>query len=168
MSENQTTKECKGCGKILSISDFYKTPNTKDGRFGKCKSCYLAMCKERTIMLKRTSLEWVERNAEYQRLHKRRQREQNPETFVDDGRIKRWNQRNRIKRNAHSLVRWALLNGKIKASPCHCGQKGEAHHEDYSKPLDVVWLCKQHHTERHLEINKEKRALKFATTNNPK
>lgn len=30
-----------------------------------------------------------------------------------------------------------------------CGVKAEAHHEDYSKPLEVRWLCKKHHAEAH-------------------
>ena len=31
-----------------------------------------------------------------------------------------------------------------------CGKKADAHHEDYSKPLDVMWLCRQHHIQRHM------------------
>jgi len=27
--------------------------------------------------------------------------------------------------------------------------KAEAHHDDYSRPLDVRWLCKRHHEEAH-------------------
>ena len=37
------------------------------------------------------------------------------------------------------------------------GDKAEAHHEDYSRPLDVVWLCSLHHHRRHAEINRLKR-----------
>jgi hypothetical protein len=40
--------------------------------------------------------------------------------------------------------------GKVKRRPCEvCGATDgiEAHHEDYSKPLDVNWLCPTHHKE---------------------
>lgn len=40
-----------------------------------------------------------------------------------------------------------LRRGKIQRGPCAvCGEESvEAHHEDYSKPLEVVWLCRRHH-----------------------
>lgn len=35
--------------------------------------------------------------------------------------------------------------------PCLiCGdEKSQAHHEDYNKPLEVIWLCDKHHKELH-------------------
>ena len=65
---------------------------------------------------------------------------------------------------ARSMVRSAIRAGKMKRSPCEvCGiAKSHAHHEDYSKPLDVMWLCPLHHAAHHprlfsikgLKINK--------------
>lgn len=45
----------------------------------------------------------------------------------------------------------AVKVGKVKRKPCEeCGNlKSEGHHEDYSKPLDVIWLCRLHHMVRH-------------------
>lgn len=50
----------------------------------------------------------------------------------------------------------ARKKGLITRKPCEvCGssKKINAHHEDYSKPLEVIWLCSRHHGERHREIN---------------
>lgn len=53
--------------------------------------------------------------------------------------------------NATSKVQTALLSGKIEPQPCEiCGEsRAYAHHDDYSKPLEVRWLCKRHHVEWH-------------------
>jgi hypothetical protein len=50
---------------------------------------------------------------------------------------------------ARRLVEYAIKAGLIKKLPCSiCGDpKSEAHHEDYEKPLEVVWLCRRHHRE---------------------
>lgn len=54
----------------------------------------------------------------------------------------------------------ALKRGIIKKESCFCGNaKSQAHHEDYSKPLEIVWLCSKHHSERHRvlkSLSKEK------------
>ena len=65
-----------------------------------------------------------------------------------------------VKQKARDAVATARKSGKITRLPCSvCGsEKSEAHHEDYSKPLEVVWLCRTHHAARHIEINDAKRA----------
>jgi len=47
----------------------------------------------------------------------------------------------------------AYKSGKIERQPCEiCGAPDAlAHHEDYSKPFDIKWLCTKHHSERHLQ-----------------
>ena len=64
--------------------------------------------------------------------------------------------RNPKKYYATSQVAYALKTGKLKKKPCEvCGdKKSHGHHEDYNKPLDVIWLCNKHHKERHEEIGR--------------
>lgn len=52
---------------------------------------------------------------------------------------------------ARFAARYAVKTGKILKYPCEiCGElKVEGHHKDYSKPLDVNWLCQLHHREVH-------------------
>lgn len=62
-----------------------------------------------------------------------------------------YRKRNRHKRNARDRVAYAVRTGKLKRLPCDkCGnEKSEAHHTDYNKPLEVIWLCKSCHSELH-------------------
>ena len=51
---------------------------------------------------------------------------------------------------AHRIVNEALRRGRITKGPCEfagsdCKWRIEAHHDDYTKPLEVRWLCKKHH-----------------------
>ena len=57
----------------------------------------------------------------------------------------------RIRHNIRRVTRRAIKAGKLLKLPCFCcgDLETEAHHPDYSAPLDVVWLCKKHHQEIH-------------------
>jgi len=50
----------------------------------------------------------------------------------------------------------ALRDGILEKQPCEvCGSfHVEAHHNDYSKPLEVHWLCRKHHLDLHKALRK--------------
>jgi len=58
-----------------------------------------------------------------------------------------------MREKARGILNKRIQSGKIiNPNKCsECGEEGysEAHHEDYSRPLDVIWLCKLCHEEIH-------------------
>lgn len=64
---------------------------------------------------------------------------------------KAWIERNPLKRAAQISVGNALRDGKLARKPCEVcsAERAHAHHDDYTKPLDVRWLCTTHHAEWH-------------------
>lgn len=55
------------------------------------------------------------------------------------------------KYNTHNITCNAIRDGILVRQPCAiCGEeKVEAHHDNYNLPLQVTWLCREHHLERH-------------------
>lgn len=68
---------------------------------------------------------------------------------------KKWMASNPEKRAAHVLLNNSLRSGRVvkpdKCSSCGSGGRMEGHHEDYARPLDVLWLCRQCHVIKHRE-----------------
>lgn len=66
---------------------------------------------------------------------------------------KRWRRQHPERQAAHNAVARALRKGTLVRQPCEKGPEGcgpgtvHAHHDDYSKPLEVRWLCALHHAE---------------------
>lgn len=58
-----------------------------------------------------------------------------------------------VKKNAYKIYQKALKENKLirpnKCSECGAGGKIAGHHEDYMKPLDVMWLCAKCHSPKH-------------------
>lgn len=71
-----------------------------------------------------------------------------------NGYIRSWRTRNPEKARVHAMVCKAIGCGKLIRQPCEvCGNsKSDAHHDDYSKPFDIRWLCRQHHKDLHKKL----------------
>jgi hypothetical protein len=69
----------------------------------------------------------------------------------------KWRDGNPQKVWAQRALRSALKVGLITQMPCKvCGDPdSEAHHGDYSKPMDVDWLCRLHHKAEHRRLKCE-------------
>ena len=133
-------KTCKVCLVTKPLSEFYKHPRMADGHLGKCKECQKAASTKA-------------RNADLDRY-----REYDRKRAILPHRIalalevtKKWKAEDSRRMKCHSAVARALRKGLIEPAPCAvCGsEKSVAHHEDYDKPLDVIWLCQAHHKQRH-------------------
>lgn|SRR3990167_3905961 len=65
---------------------------------------------------------------------------------------RKWRKKNPEKQKAHVKLNYAIRTGKIIKSPCvECGDayRIQGHHPDYSKPLEVIWVCSIHHKDLH-------------------
>lgn len=78
----------------------------------------------------------LECHAAYMREHRLKHSELTPEA--------------KKKANARSYANVYLRRGKIKKQTCKCGDSNsQMHHEDYDKPLEVIWLCRECHLDLH-------------------
>lgn len=89
--------------------------------------------------------EFYEENREQCRQRARERYAENNESALQ--RQREYRERHPEKIRAHFVVRDAVRSGRLERESCSiCGElKADAHHEDYSKPLDVIWLCRTHH-----------------------
>lgn len=127
------SKECKKCGWVLGKLSFNRDSSSKDGLRSECREC-----KRKYRLENREKIRQYSR--EYYQQHKKEAKEYN----------RRYRKNNREKKTAHDRVKYALRTGKIKKQPCACGcEEVEAHHENYSHPLEIKWICVPCHNKLH-------------------
>jgi hypothetical protein len=183
IQSNSTARICATCGLSKAPTDYSSDPSVKSGFHKHCKKCEFDRFKSRRARIVRENL--LGRQSGFSKECKECHAvKQDVEFYVDlsqiDGRHSRCkvcmkeasvyvpslqskyisNSRNRFpeKGKARNIFSAKVRGGHIARKPCEkCGNpEAEGHHEDYDKPLDVVWLCRQHHAERHIQIKKEK------------
>lgn len=129
-------RTCRACKVAKTFPDsFYKS---KSGYEYMCKDCRNEISRERHIRnydAKAARIKHIRRrDAGLYSLSFQRQTQKYPEKY-------------RARYFLHNAVR----DGRVLRKPCEvCDEiKAQAHHDDYSKPLDVRWLCEKHHVEHH-------------------
>ncbi len=131
-------KTCLKCKKDKGTPDFGLT---KGGYLRSyCKPCMVIYVSSRK----------GEKERERDRAYQRTQRNSDPEKKSESNKL--YYEANKEKYRAYKKVFRAIRSGLLKKEICKiCGKNSvHAHHEDYSKPLDVVWLCASHHKLRHI------------------
>ena len=135
-------KLCFKCGEVKLMKDFYKHKKMADGHLNKCK-----VCTKKDVTTNRY------RNHEhYLSYDKKRFRDSAERKKTHLEASEKYRKKSKVQIAARGKLRRQVLKGNIAVQPCSvCGivENVEAHHKDYSRPLDVVWLCSQHHGELH-------------------
>jgi len=127
-------QKCHICKEPLPLDFFTPDERRPNGKSSQCKKCI----------------------AEYSRLHYKKNKQtikdkvkkyysKNYEKIVE--KLQRYPEKNKARTELRSKVKQGLV---IK-QPCEvCGEKKvQGHHSNYSKPLEVNWLCVKHHGEIH-------------------
>lgn len=127
---------CKHCSTPKDGDAFYKSNPAK------CKDCIKSA-------VRKHRLENIEKFRAYDRM-----RASMPHRIANAARaFEKWKFEHPERRAANVAVGNAVRDGRLEKWPCQvCGFKAVAHHPDYSRPLEVVWLCQAHHKQAHALI----------------
>ena len=150
-------KVCRECNKEKPFSDFYKHPRMADGYLNKCAECVKSrVTKHREVNLEKIQAYDKERANKPHRVQARKEYvkteagKQAKKKAMDA-----YDKRYPMKYASRVITGNAIRDGKLirEASCSCCGSttKIEGHHDDYTKPLEVRWLCEKCHKQWHRE-----------------
>lgn len=140
-------KSCSKCGTGKPKSDFYGDKRSTDGLRSECKACHKDTLKQTQ------DLDTRRKNA---RKRNRRYLINNPGKFKENRQKTAYEVRRTVQYRARQVLSRAILRGKVvrpdECSRCGVPCKPQGHHDDYSRPLDVAWLCSSCHGIAHRTI----------------
>lgn len=149
-----STKKCTTCTN-KPLSEFSKDASRKDGLQNKCKECDSAYAK--TEERKRSMKAYDKSDAgkaSHAKYHAKYSKTESGKAIRAKGNAK-YQVANPVKKKAHYLLSYAIESEKIArptiCEECPSTKKIEGHHEDYSFPLVVRWLCQICHIAWHKE-----------------
>ena len=167
---------CTKCSKMKSDEDFAMILNRKKERVRQkqCRECVAKYKRKHYDENREKYLEksrkqyfsdveyWSEYNKAYREKNKKKISERIKEYTKQPEVRERINERFREYRQdpefakrekARGMVNKRVQSKKIirpnKCSVCKEDKRVEAHHEDYDKPLEVIWVCKECHENIH-------------------
>lgn len=137
-------KKCQKCENTFPLENFHRHKGFKDGRRVICKTCSCAISRKYYSNNRDQHLEscrkWQKNNRDKVVAYQKEFREKQKIAG------KKWVINNPERYKAHKKLNYAVFKGEVvKSSSCQvCGcsnKKIEAHHYDYTKSLEVIWVC---------------------------
>lgn len=157
MPVSSNTKKCGKCGLQKSVDAYHRRSRSKDGLQSYCKEC-----DKHATLSQMASKEGREYRSRW-RMSEKGVSSRRSYLESDNGKKKhkenaaRHRERHKQKVKARAAVSNAIVLGLLvradKCSVCFVSPPAmrdgrsalQAHHDDYSKPLDVQWLCVKCH-----------------------
>ena len=148
-------KVCRECKIEKPFFDFYKHSEMTDGYINKCIECV-------KLRIKKYREENLEKIKAYDKMranqsHRVKARKEYAKT--ERGKeakkrgLKNYQERYPLRYAARIIVNNAIrdkrLEKKFECSICKSTEKIQGHHDDYTKPLEVRWLCQKCHSNWH-------------------
>jgi len=149
------SKECFKCKAVKPLIDFYKHAGMADGHLNKCKEC-----NKKDVIKNRLENIYYYRQYDKKRANLPKRVEARLEYAKTSEGIasqrkgsKTYDKKYPYKKTATVAINNAIRSGKI-VRPLNCENCGsenriEGHHDDYSKPYSVRWLCVFCHSNWH-------------------
>lgn len=130
---------CTECTTAKEAAEYYRHPRALSGLMGICKDCH----KTRMRIRGRTNPAVQEYDRQRAKTPKRKEHIRAVTT--------KWRADNPLAYKAQTAVNNAVRDRRLTKLACEfCGRTDvHAHHRDYSKPLEVVWLCPKCHHRLH-------------------
>lgn len=129
-----TTRTCFVCHVEKPLEEFHKNKNKPLGREYMCRTCRRDCDRAQNQRPER-----IEKMEQYRQAEStmERNRERSKQHYIDNPEANR----------ARAMIAGLIRAGLIERFPCQvCGKEPtDGHHPDYSKPLEVIWLCRSHH-----------------------
>lgn len=152
---------CKSCGELKGRGEFYPDSRLTLGHVSKCKCCV----KKAVAANYRKNIDYYRAYDKSRSMLKHRIEARSAYAKTDVGKQvmstarKKWSESNPKKIKAKMILNNAVSRGGIiKPSFCEkCSSEPavlHGHHDDYSKPLSVRWLCPSCHVRWH-KVNGE-------------
>jgi len=133
---------CSSCQIEKPLDDFYRDKSKPLGRDYICIECRKVSNRLRDRERDKTPDRILKAKSW---LHSERGKERARQRYEENY------AQNKQKYLAQRAIKRLVDSGVIIRYPCEvCGEEpSNGHHPDYSKPLEVVWLCQKHHKEIH-------------------
>jgi len=146
-------KVCRDCQIEKSFDEFYKHPKMFDGHLNKCIACV----KSRVTKHRQANIDAIREYDKKRSKNPHRVQAKKDYAQTEQGKLAKkkatqtYKAKHPMRYAAHIIVNNAIRDKKLIAekncSVCSSTINIEGHHDDYTKPMDVRWLCEKCHKE---------------------